>query len=1018
MRSDLESKTSELSSLQSDLESKTSELSSLKSDLESKNSELSSLRSDLESKNSELSSLRSDLDTKTLDLKSESSELSSLQSDLESTTSELSSLKADFANILKQKQDLEKSESDYKALYDSKSNEVILIRTEYEDKIKLIKDQYEDALKQVEECRKQIVDQNDAILDGINKYKDSVKDFISSKDLKIQDLERIHAQSIEEQRVLQEKLDTLIRRESEEMKLIESNKDLISEYDKKLGEKAEAITDLENAIQKIQNELENVKQELSKSELQNDLLRGYQNRCKEKVLKDKEQIINAIKDYNKKWLSWLDNQNIDVTQYKKRLLEEFSVAKENLQKVLQSEIERSNLSNKEIQRLKQNISDVETELKKTINEQLSELSAKDELIRQKESVITELQSTVSDQKSQVTKMESEISRLQETNRRIPELQKELQEVRRLLEQNRNTPIEKNIDFDNCYSIVSNFASLNNIFYRKQEIIKKLDDIISNNLGAFNNLSDDMKQKIRLDFERVKKEITNHIRFLNLPDYVKSPNFEYLKSKSTRSRVPETYCKDLSNLLDYWNINRAQYRDQDQILTNIYEDLAGAVRIYIRIKPLFGKERLQNTVEIDQVEKKRLKSLSIDCSANPNTAYKQRTSFGEFYGIFDQDFSNLDVYTGQAATVLPDANSLIINTDDIIESSETISPGIYSTFKQVQDGYSIVIFGYGLSGSGKTHTLIGSKGVPGVLHYGLANLENISSIKLKYLFEQYYDRINFNNRQVSGRIHNLVGKIPQLKDVSKDETTEFQKRLPDHINLSSLKIEDIYAVTDIIEQYRIEQKRIKQTPNNPVSSRSHLYFVFEITFKNGKTGYVTIVDTAGRESPVDIFNTFIETSKTTLPSVMAPPPVGGVSNIEKNMKNIYKTVYTSDHIYDILKEGFYINETINHLIYYFNLKNGKTIKTPKQSVDERYNVLYKIENYFVQPKQESENIDGVNNALMIPILKFLDNLSTKSKESKQEWKPTKFITICCIRQELDYCDQTMETIQFAQNVKST
>ena len=86
---------------------------------------------------------------------------------------------------------------------------------------------------------------------------------------------------------------------------------MISEYDKKLGEKAEAITDLENAIQKIQNELENVKQELSKSELQNDLLRGYQNRCKEKVLKDKEQIINAIKDYNKKWLSWLDNQNID-----------------------------------------------------------------------------------------------------------------------------------------------------------------------------------------------------------------------------------------------------------------------------------------------------------------------------------------------------------------------------------------------------------------------------------------------------------------------------------------------------------------------------------------------------------------------------------------------------------------------------------------------------------------------------------------------------------------------------------
>lgn len=107
-----------------------------------------------------------------------------------------------------------------------------------------------------------------------------------------------------------------------------------------------------------------------------------------------------------------------------------------------------------------------------------------------------------------------------------------------------------------------------------------------------------------------------------------------------------------------------------------------------------------------------------------------------------------------------------------------------------------------------------------------------------------------------------------------------------------------------------------------------------------------------------------------------------------------------------------------MIYYFNLKNGKTIKTPKQGVDDRFNVVYKIQNYFVQPKQESESIDGSNNALMIPILKFLDNLSTKTKEPSQDWRPTKFITICCVRQELQYCDQTMETIQFAQNVKST
>jgi hypothetical protein len=152
--------------------------------------------------------------------------------------------------------------------------------------------------------------------------------------------------------------------------------------------------------------------------------------------------------------------------------------------------------------------------------------------------------------------------------------------------------------------------------------------------------------------------------------------------------------------------------------------------------------------------------------------------------------------------------------------------------------------------------------------------------------------------------------------------------------------------------------------------------------------------------------------------MAPPPVGGVVNITKNLKPQYKDTYTPEQVFDILNEGFYINETINHLIYYFNLKNGKTMETPKQKIDKRYNVVYKVQNYFVQPQDEMNQIDGNNNSLMIPVLKFLDNLSSRAKEANQDWKPTKFITICCVRQEAKYCDQTMETIQFAQNVKSS
>jgi DNA repair exonuclease SbcCD ATPase subunit len=1034
---DLDSTLSELSSKNKDLESTLSELTSKNRDLESTLSELTGKNSGLESSVSELSSKNKDLESTVSGLNTTISELSGKNQDVDSAFSNLNSIIAELTgknkglessvSELKEKNsNLESSVLEYKTLYDGQSNQIVLIKKQYEDKIESITNQYNDALQQVNECRRQIVDQNQAILDGINKHKDSLKEFIASKDFKIEDLERIHLQDVEERHKLQQRLDDLLKSETSSLANLQSSGSQILDYEKRLEEGTQRVAQLTDAIDKINAELSAANEELKQSALQRDLLDGYKSRCKEKLLQEKDQVINAIKEYVKKWISWVEKSRVDVDEQKHKLLQEFELAKGNLQSVLEAELNKSNSSNKEVQRLKQNILDVETYLKKTINDQLTQLSIKDEIIKQKDQSISDmtsekskLEGIVSEKGSNISKMQSEIDRLKETNKRIPELQKELQQVRGLLEKNRNTPIQTSIDYDNCYSIVTNFASLNNIFYRKQEIIKKLDDIITNNLGTFQNLSDTMKDSIKKDFERVKTEINNHIKFLNLADYIGSPNFEYLKSKSSRSRVPESYCKDLSNLLDYWEINKIEYREQDMRLTNIYEDLAGAVRIYIRVKPLLGDEKTKSTIELQTIENKRTKSLYVDCSSVPNTKYKNRSSFGDFYGIFEDDFTNVDVYTGQRGTVSGASdNTLQINTNDIIESSESISPGLYTTFKQVQDGYSVVIFGYGLSGSGKTWTLLGSKGNPGILHYGLANLENVKNIRLKYLFEQYYDKINYNNRQVSGRIHNLVGKIPQLNDLSIDETIQFEKRIPSFINIKSLRVEDIYGLTDMIDEYRIDKKRIKQTPNNPYSSRSHLYFVFEIEFTNGKRGFVTIVDTAGRESPLDIFNTFIDTTYTSLASVMAPPPVGGVVNITKNLKPQYKDTYTPEQVFDILNEGFYINETINHLIYYFNLKNGKTMETPKQKIDKRYNVVYKVQNYFVQPQDEMNQIDGNNNSLMIPVLKFLDNLSSRAKEANQDWKPTKFITICCVRQEAKYCDQTMETIQFAQNVKSS
>lgn len=918
--------------------------------------------------------------------------------------------------IKKLESDLKTKQEQYDIFFDTQTNKILLIEKDYQKKLDEIKAQYEEQLSSVQQCKMQLVDQNQSIIDGINKYKDEMKDYIKGKEMEVEDLKKLYDKNVEETAILQNKLNILLENETKRLEELEKNKDLISESDIKINEREVEINKLRENIRIINDELEDLKRSLSKSEMKTVLLSGYKQRCRDKILKEKDEIIKSIKEYNEKWLNWSENVKTNVNDYKIKILSELKTVKKNLEE----SFIKNDLDDKEVKRLKQNMFDIENELKTTISNQLSELSAKEEIIKrlEQERIQMELQrdKELSDAKS---RLESEIrsqqeiislneNTINENAKTITELRNELDKLRLMLQQNESVKIETVVDYDNCYSIVKNFIALNNIFYRKLEIIERLKDIIDNNIGVFTHLNESIKQKIKTTFKNVRDEILVHINFLNLSEYMSSPNIQYLKNQNTREYVPENFCKELTNLLDYWILNEKKYREQDRLLTNIYEDLSGAIRVFVRIKPLIGNEQKMNTILIEKVDNKKQKLLTVGCVDSV------KKTFGEFYGIFEDTFTNLDVYTGELESTKYNTTKTKVDLESFVESSDSISPGLYSSFKQVENGYSIVLFGYGISGSGKTMTLLGTKGVPGVLHYGLDNLENVSNIKLKYLFEQYYHLANINFNKLTGKIYNLINKLPQLKDFSKDETEIFKKEIPSYIDINNLKIEDIYSLTDIIETYRKNNNRIKFTPNNPVSSRSHLYLVFEITFKNGKTGFITIVDMAGKESPLDLYNTFIDTTKTKLASIMAPAPVGGEEKISVTMRTDLADTYSPKTIFEILKESFYINESINHLIYYFNKKNYRQYPISLQSQNSE---KYDTSKYYIKPQEEEKTINISNNCLMIPILKFLDNLSNKNKQ-QDEWLPTKFITICNIRQEEFYCEQTFKTLEFAQSIKSS
>jgi hypothetical protein len=444
------------------------------------------------------------------------------------------------------------------------------------------------------------------------------------------------------------------------------------------------------------------------------------------------------------------------------------------------------------------------------------------------------------------------------------------------------------------------------------------------------------------------------------------------------------------------------------LLNIYEDISGQIKIYLRIKPYTSSNSDENIdnllIKKNVYEDKKQFYISI-YSENDNS----NKVYGDFHGIFDESYTNLNVYTGiiNKDTNLLDFDSDKINIDNMIEYSEKTNFGLYNTFKNLENGDSSVLISYGNSGSGKSLSLFGDHTIKGLLYYGFKNLENVTNISLEYLFEQYYHSNDLLNNKISGKIHNLVNNLVLSNvdnsdnvDIYIDETKEFSKRLPSYIDINNISIDNIDSLLNNIDNYRKVKGRICKIPNNINSNRSHLYMIFKVTFDNKETKYMTFIDTASKESPYSLFNSFVDDTQTKLQIIMAPEPIGGIRKIENTMHQNILDDYSASDILKILNETFYINETINHMTYFLNKSKHLTYDDQQTSINN-----YNISKYFISPIKEMNSISN-SNCLTIPILNFINNLQDH----------TKFTILCCIRQEQIYYNQTIETLEFANKIK--
>ena len=325
-------------------------------------------------------------------------------------------------------------------------------------------------------------------------------------------------------------------------------------------------------------------------------------------------------------------------------------------------------------------------------------------------------------------------------------------------------------------------------------------------------------------------------------------------------------------------------------------------------------------------------------------------------------------------------------------------------------------------SGMTHTVIVNIPVEG----------NVTKIRLKYAFEQVPENVTLPSTGVgpklvmTPKIYVYHGDMSfaegKLKTVESKSASEWPNQTEAMIGIDTW----IQRITE----HRIRTKTIRPTPNNPESSRSHLYLSFEIEFAKGKRGHVTIVDMAGREDPFALFEKLFDVKRMTLESSSfknesakkdktydKDPRKYYASSIQKlleprvDMKELKKYLKTpsedpNDAI-DLIREGFYINESINHLRVFFKSKMG-SVKLSATIPD--------LKNYtpssFVYSVSSERDVKS-SNILMIPILKWLDHGIQKDQK-----KPTKFAMLCAIRQESNYCTDSIATLEFADSIKST
>ena len=322
-----------------------------------------------------------------------------------------------------------------------------------------------------------------------------------------------------------------------------------------------------------------------------------------------------------------------------------------------------------------------------IKKELKKNKLIDELVEQSKHKIESLEKSINPLKDRIYYLESDNKKLENTNRDLEKLkmfaQKEtsttsndINEIitilkAQLVKQKIKTPIKEDCstDLNNFKQNLRTTLSIN--ILSKICIVKIIADIlneknsrimcdknsdISEQKEKFDKLPESRKEKYKNIFNKNKKFIFDYRDY-----YVALLAEENIECKKLPA-IKQEYAKQIIHLDEI-------FRD----FSNINEDLLGSVRVYIKLRKFING--------IDSEYEKKLVNIEFNDNTKITMKCNNVNFNGNFFGTFDENFKNADLYTGALNTK---PNKLIISNKDIKPF------GLKKSFDQLLDGYSISI----------------------------------------------------------------------------------------------------------------------------------------------------------------------------------------------------------------------------------------------------------------------------------------------------------------------------------------